>query len=70
MEELYKSSVMLEAKLLDIPQLQDVTSDLQIKNPQANVEINRDKASALRVSAEQIESALSISYASQQISTI
>jgi HAE1 family hydrophobic/amphiphilic exporter-1 len=69
-EELYKYAAMLEAKLRGLPQLQDVTSDLQIKNPQVNVEIDRDKASFLKLSAEQIESALSISYASQQISTI
>ena len=69
-EELYKYATMLEAKLRDLPQLQDVTSDLQIKNPQVNVDIDRDKASFLKLSAEQIESALSIAYASQQISTI
>jgi len=69
-EELYKYAAMLEAKLRDLPQLQDVTSDLQIKNPQVNVDIDRDKASFLKLSAEQIESALSIAYASQQISTI
>ena len=47
-----------------------MSSDLQIKNPQVNIEINRDKASALGVTAEQIETALSTAYASRQISTI
>jgi HAE1 family hydrophobic/amphiphilic exporter-1 len=69
-EELYKHAALLEAKLHDLSQLQDVTSDLQITNPQVTVEIDRDKASFLRVSAEQIEGALSMAYASQQISTI
>jgi HAE1 family hydrophobic/amphiphilic exporter-1 len=68
--ELYKYSTMLEAKLRELPQLQDVTSDLQIKNPQVNVEIDRDKASALGVTAEQIEDALGASYGSLQVSTI
>jgi HAE1 family hydrophobic/amphiphilic exporter-1 len=68
--ELYKYSTMLEAELRELPQLQDVTSDLQIKNPQVNVEIDRDKASALGVTAEQIESALGASYGSLQVSTI
>jgi HAE1 family hydrophobic/amphiphilic exporter-1 len=68
--ELYKYSNMLEAKLRELPQLQDVTSDLQIKNPQVNVEIDRDKASALGVTAEQIEGALGASYGSLQVSTI
>jgi HAE1 family hydrophobic/amphiphilic exporter-1 len=68
--ELYKYSTMLEAKLRELPQLQDVTSDLQIKNPQVNVEIDRDKASSLGVTAEQIEGALGAAYGSLQVSTI
>src|SRR5512143_176500 len=54
-DELYRVAPLLEAKLRTIPQLQDVNSDLQIKNPQVNLEIDRDKASALGVTAEQIE---------------
>jgi len=53
-----------------LPGLQDVTSDLQIKNPQVNVEIDREKAAALGVTAEQIEDALYTSYGTRQISTI
>ncbi len=68
--ELYKYAADLESKMRTLLQLQDVTSDLQIKNPQVNVEIDRDKASALGITAQQIESALGISYGSQQISTI
>ncbi len=68
--ELYRSAPLLEAKLRDVPGLEDVTSDLQIKNPQVNVEIDRDKASALGVTAQQVEDALFTAYASRQISTI
>src|ERR1700733_10943373 len=50
--------------------LQDVTSDLQIKNPQVNVNIDRDKASALGVTASQVEDALYTAYGERQISTI
>ena len=69
-DELYKAAPALEAKLRALPQLQDVTTDLLIKNPQVNLEIDRDKAAALGVTAQQIESALSAAYSSQQISTI
>ncbi len=69
-KELYKYAPILEAKMRELPGLQDVTSDLQIKNPQVNVEINRDKASALRVTANQIEDALYSAYGARQISTI
>ena len=69
-KELYQYTPVLEAKIRELPGLQDVTSDLQIKNPQVNIEINRDKASALRVTASQIEEALYSAYGTRQISTI
>ena len=69
-KELYEHAPILEAKMRALPGLQDVTSDLQIKNPQVNLEIDRDKASALRVTAIQIEDALYSAYGARQISTI
>ena len=42
----------MEDKIRDLPGFQDVTSDLQMKNPQVNVEIDRDKASATGVTAD------------------
>jgi HAE1 family hydrophobic/amphiphilic exporter-1 len=68
--ELYRSAIELEGKMRVLPQLQDVTSDLQINNPQVNININRDKASALGVTAQQIEDALYYAYGSRQVSTI
>jgi hydrophobic/amphiphilic exporter-1 (mainly G- bacteria), HAE1 family len=69
-EELYRVAQTLENRMRALPILQDVTSDLQIKNLQLNVEIDRDKASALGISASQIENALYYAYGSRQISTI
>ena len=69
-EELYKAAPALEAKLRALSQLQDVNTDLLIKNPQVNLEIDRDKAAALGVTAQQIENALSTAYSTLQISTI
>jgi len=68
--ELYKASADLEGKLRALPELVDVTSDLQIKNPQASVEIERDQAAALGVTAFQVEDALYSAYGARQISTI
>jgi HAE1 family hydrophobic/amphiphilic exporter-1 len=68
--ELYRSAMELESKMRALPQLQDVTSDLQIKNPQVNIDINRDKASSLWITAQQIEDALYYAYGSRQVSTI
>jgi HAE1 family hydrophobic/amphiphilic exporter-1 len=67
---LYKYAAELETKIRALSQLQDVTSDLQINNPQLNVEMDRDKASALGLSAQQIEDALYFAYGSRQVSTI
>jgi len=69
-KELFESAPLLEARLRELPILQDVTSDLQITNPQANIKIDRDKASALGITAGQIEDALYTAYGSRQISTI
>jgi hydrophobic/amphiphilic exporter-1 (mainly G- bacteria), HAE1 family len=69
-DELYENAQKLETRMRSLPGLQDVTSDLLIKNPQIDVEIDRDRASALGVTAQQIESALQAAYASNQISTI
>jgi HAE1 family hydrophobic/amphiphilic exporter-1 len=67
---LYENAARLEAKLRTIPILQDVTTDLQIKNPQVQVQIDRDRASALGVTVQQIEQNLYDAYGSRQVSTI
>jgi hydrophobic/amphiphilic exporter-1 (mainly G- bacteria), HAE1 family len=70
MAELYSAAGELEERLRELPELQDVTSDLQIRNPQVRVEINRDKAAALGLSVMQVEDALSYAYSSREISSI
>jgi HAE1 family hydrophobic/amphiphilic exporter-1 len=68
--ELYQWAPRLEEKLKTLPGLVDVTSDLQITQPQVTVEIDRNKASSLGVSAQAIESTLYDAYGSRQVSTI
>jgi HAE1 family hydrophobic/amphiphilic exporter-1 len=68
--ELYNASQKLEKELSELPQIQDVTSDLLIKSPQVNVHINRDKAAAMQVNALQIENALYDAYGPRWVSTI
>jgi HAE1 family hydrophobic/amphiphilic exporter-1 len=68
--ELYRYAPLLEEKMRALPGFQDVTSDLRLQNPQVNVEIDRDKASTLGISAERVELALSCAYGTRQISTI
>jgi len=68
--ELYLSAPKLEAELRAHPMLVDVSSDLQLKNPQVFIDIDRDRASALGVTARQIEEALYTAYGTRQVSTI
>ena len=68
--ELYEWAPKLEQKLRALPGLQDVTSDLQLKQPQVRVRIDRDRAAALGVTPAQIEDALYTAYGSRQVSTI
>jgi HAE1 family hydrophobic/amphiphilic exporter-1 len=69
-DELFDYAPRLAEKVRALPGLQDVTTDLLLKNPQVQVEIERDKAATLGVSVEQIETALGAAYAARQVSTI
>ncbi len=70
LQELYQWAPRLYDRLRQLPGLQDVNSDLQITSPQIVIDIDRNKASALGVTADQIESALGAAYGSKQVSTI
>jgi HAE1 family hydrophobic/amphiphilic exporter-1 len=67
---LYKGAQALEERMRALPGFQDVTTDLLLKNPEIQLDIARDKAASLGVTAEQIEEALFSAYGSRQISTI
>ncbi|HXW62779.1 MAG TPA: efflux RND transporter permease subunit [Candidatus Acidoferrales bacterium] len=68
--ELYRVATDLAHKMQGLNTIQDVTSDLQIASPQVDVKIDRDKASALNVTAQQVEDALYTAYGQRQVSTI
>ncbi|MBN2140663.1 MAG: efflux RND transporter permease subunit [Desulfovibrionaceae bacterium] len=69
-DDLFRYSQALEDRLKDLPEIQDVNSDLQLKNPQLNVTIDRDRAAALGITAQGIEDALATAYSQRQVSTI
>jgi HAE1 family hydrophobic/amphiphilic exporter-1 len=69
-QALYDNAGALETRLRQIPTLRDVTSDLQIKNPQVEVHIDRDRVAALGLTVQQVEQALYDAYGSHQVSTI
>ena len=69
-DELYTYAPKLEARMREIPGLQDVNSDMLLANPQVEINIDRDRASTLGLTADQVESALSAAYSQSQVSNI
>lgn len=59
----------LVEKMKQMSEIQDVNSDLQMTS-QIKIDINRDKASALGITASQIENTLRNAYGAYQVSTI
>ncbi len=68
--ELYAAAEQLTKVLEAEPSLQDVTSDMQIRTPQVQVTIDRDKAAALQVNAQGVENTLYDAYGPRWVSTI
>jgi HAE1 family hydrophobic/amphiphilic exporter-1 len=69
-DALYQYAGVLEEKMRDLPDLTDVTTDLQLRNPQLKIDIDRDRAASLALGMDQVQNALYNAYGSRQISTI
>ena len=69
-DDLYNNAEKFTEKVRHLPEVVDVATDLQIKNPEIRISIDRDKASALGITAEQLEDALSSAYSTREVSTI
>jgi HAE1 family hydrophobic/amphiphilic exporter-1 len=69
-QALYRSSEALQARMAQMKELTGVTSDLQIKNPEIQLSVDRDRASAVGVTMQQVENALYDAYGARQVSTI
>jgi HAE1 family hydrophobic/amphiphilic exporter-1 len=68
--ELYKWAPIMEEKMRGLSGLEDVSSDLLLRNPQVTVEMDRNKVSALGLTANQVENALYDAYGTRQVSQI
>jgi HAE1 family hydrophobic/amphiphilic exporter-1 len=68
--ELYRWAPILEDRIRQIPGLEDVNSDLQVKNPQVRVDMNRDRIAALGLTVNEVETALNNAYGTRQVSQI
>ena len=70
LKELYGPGQELETKLRELPVLQDVASNLELRNPEIQIRILRDRASALGISSQQVEQALFNAFGGRQVSTL
>ena len=68
--ELYRWAPIFEAKVRELPGVEDVSSDLQVKNPQIQLDLDRDKISSLGLNINQVETALYNAYGTRQVSQI
>lgn len=68
--ELFAWAPRLEGELRRIQGVQDVSSDLRIRSPQAMIDIDRDKAATLGVSIDTLRTTLYSYFGTRQASTI
>jgi len=69
-EALYDQAPRLQRVLAQSPILADVTTDVELNNPELRLAIDRDRAAALGVSVERIEDTLYSAYGSREVSSI
>ena len=70
LKTLYGPAQELEARLRDSRIVQDVSTSLELRNPELQISILRDRAATLGVSPQQVESALYNAYGGRRISTL
>ena len=70
LQDLRDSIPKLLEKVKALPGLRGVDSDLQLRTPQIEVQVDHDKAALLGITAAQIEKTLGNAYGSSQVSTI
>ena len=67
---LYKVTEELEQRLREVSLIQDVNTDLELRNPEIQITILRDRAAALGITPQQVETTLYNAYGGRQITSI
>ena len=70
LKTLYAEVQELETRLRELDFLREVSTSLELRNPEIQINILRDRAAALGVSPQQVETALYNAYGGRQISTL
>ncbi|MBS0604300.1 MAG: efflux RND transporter permease subunit [Verrucomicrobia bacterium] len=69
-DDLYKYGPIMEEKMKQLKTITAVVTDMDISEPQAKIEILRDRASQYNITATQIENVLNLAYATSNLSPI
>jgi HAE1 family hydrophobic/amphiphilic exporter-1 len=69
-DELYKYGQSMREKIAQLKGFQDVNSDLQLRNRLAVIDIDRDKASQMGITVDQVRQTFYSAFGARQISTI
>jgi hydrophobic/amphiphilic exporter-1 (mainly G- bacteria), HAE1 family len=69
-DELYPWSSRLEAAIAELPEVQDVSDDMEMKSPRINLILDRDKAAVVGLNATEIENTLYGGFGPKWASTI
>src|SRR6266540_4303279 len=69
-EALYRIAPDMREKIAKFEGLQDVTTDLYVKNPQMTIEIDREKAAIYGITVDQIRQELFNAFGTRQVATI
>ena len=67
---LYRPAQELETRLKAMSQLTDVATNLELRNPEIQVRIQRERAAALGVTSQQVELALFNAFGGRSVSTL
>src|SRR5688572_30797726 len=70
LKTLYAEAQEFETRLRESAFLRDVSTNLELRNPEIQINILRDRAAALGVSPQQVETTLYNAYGGRQISTL
>lgn len=68
--DLYPAATQMMEAMRKLPRLTQVSTDMEIKQPQLNLTILRDRAYALNISASALENTLSYAFAATNLSPI
>ncbi|WP_428567794.1 MAG: efflux RND transporter permease subunit [Solidesulfovibrio sp. DCME] len=69
-DELYPVARKMTVSMRKLPEITDVNTDMQIDGPQVFIDIDRDKAKTLGISASSIETALMTAYSARQVTNL